>query len=193
MRRAADVKSIDALKAVKTALVEFREVISLSLSESSAEVQRTLWWLQNDALMYWKQQVKKRSEKVNQARSEVYRAKLTALDSTHSALEQKKLLERAERGLQEAEEKVRLVQKWARILDREMMLFKAACQPLARAVEGEIPRGEARLEHLADSLQKYVSLTAPRGGPKEVQSEAAQASSTEPKNESSASSGKAKP
>jgi capsule polysaccharide export protein KpsE/RkpR len=141
--------------------VEFRETARIALAESFSEVQRTLSWLQNEQRMTWQREVRKRSEKLAQAKSELYRAKLAAMDERAACTEQKKLLERAERALAEAQQKLEHVRKWSRVLDREIMLFKGKCQPIARAVDGELPKGEARLELLIDRLDSYVRLQAP--------------------------------
>jgi hypothetical protein len=162
MRKAADVKSIDALKRAKAAMVEFRETAGVALAEASSEVQRTMWWVQTDRRTYWAAQVRRRTEKLNEAKSELYRAQLAAMDDRAQCIEQRKMVERAERALQEAHQKVAAVKKWSHMLDREFMLFKGRLQPIARAVEGELPRGEAKLELLTERLEKYVRLQAPQ-------------------------------
>ncbi len=161
MRRAADVKSIDALRDAKAAVVEFRETAGVALSEATSEVQRVASWLQNEKRTYWEHEIRRRREKVAQAKSELYRAKLAAMDPTASCLDQKKQLERAERALAEAECKGANVRRWARDLEREIMLFKGKLQALARSVDADLPRGEARLELLMDKLESYVRLAAP--------------------------------
>jgi len=166
MARAADVKSLDALKEGKIALVEFRELVTSALSEAYSDVYRTVNWIQNDRRMFWQSELRRREEKVNMAKSELFREQLSASDGTASCLEQKALLKKAEFACEEARRKIEFVKKWARMLDREMMLFKGKCQTLARAAEGDIPRGEARLEILMDRLEKYVRLAAPAGDTK---------------------------
>ena len=161
MRRAADVRSIDALKDAKAALVEFRESAIVALSESTSEVQRVSSWLQNEKRTYWEHEIRRRREKVAQAKSELYRAKLAAMDDHASCLEQRKMLERAERALEEAHTKLERVQRWARVMDREMLLYKGRCQQIARAVEADIPRGEAKLDLMIDRLQAYLQIQAP--------------------------------
>ena len=158
MDRAADVRSIDALKDAKAALVEFREIIGVALAEAYSDVQRTLWWLQHDQKTYWQAEKRRRTEKVAQAKSELYRAQLAAMDHHAACAEQRKMLKRAEQRLDEAERKIKLVQKWSRVIDREMMIFRAACQPVARAVEAEIPLGEARLVRMVEQLEAYIRL-----------------------------------
>jgi hypothetical protein len=164
MRRTADVRSIDALKDAKAALIEFREIAVVALSEAQAEVQRTVWWLQNDQTTHWKHEVRRRTELVNQARSDLYRAKLAAMDETAQCIEQKKALERAEHRLREAERKVQLVKQWSQKVDREAMLFRAQIQGISRAAESDLPRAEAKLEIMLDRLEAYVRLPPPQSG-----------------------------
>ena len=164
MRRTADVRSIDALKDAKAALIEFREIIVVALSEAQAEVQRTVWWLQHDQTTHWKHEVRRRTELVNQAKSDLYRAKLAAMDETASCLEQKKALERAEHRLREAERKVQLVKQWSQKVERESMLFRAQIQGISRAAESDLPRAEAKLEMMLDRLEAYVRLAPPQTG-----------------------------
>jgi hypothetical protein len=165
MRKAADVRSIDALKEAKAAVVEFREVVGVALAEAQSEVQRTLWWLQHDRTTYWHHEVRRRTEKLNQAKSELYRAQLSAAQDRNSCFDQKRAVAKATHDLEEAKRKVELVKKWSRAMDRELMLFKGKLQPIARAVEGDLPRAEARLELLLDRLDAYVKLAAPPSMP----------------------------
>jgi hypothetical protein len=165
MDRAADVRSIDALKDAKAALVEFREIIGVALAEAYSDVQRTLWWLQHDQRMFWQGEKRRRAEKVAQAKSELYRAQLAAMDHHAACAEQRKLLKRAEAALEEAERKIKLVKKWSTLIDREMMIFRAALQPISRSVEAEIPLGEARLVRMAEQLEAYVRLRMEGGRP----------------------------
>ena len=166
MRSEVDVKSLDALRDAKNALVEFREVCGVALSESYADVHRTVAWLQNDRRMYWQTQIRKRNETLAQAKSELFRAQLSATESNPTCMDQKRAVAKAERGVAEAHEKVNRIKKWLMLLDREVMLFKGQCQQMARTVEGDIPRGEARLELLMDKLDKYMQVRAPESGPR---------------------------
>ena len=180
MRRTADVRSIDALREAKAALADFRESATVALSEASSEVQRTLGWLQTDRRMYWESQVRRREQLLSQARSDLERAKISAMDERASCHEQRKALERAERALEEARHKVERVRHWSRVLDREMMLFKGKLQGMARTVESELPRGEAHLDGFVEQLERYVRTAAePAATPRPASSESGSPTETE--------------
>ncbi|NNM27042.1 MAG: hypothetical protein HKO59_13840 [Phycisphaerales bacterium] len=164
MRKTADVRSIAALRDAKAAIAEFREVTSVALSEAQSDVQRTLWWIQNDRRTFWQHELRRREEQVNQARSELYRAKLAAMDDRASCIVERKALEKAERRCEEARQKIEAVKRWARMLEREYMLYRGQVQGLARTVEVDLPRGEAQLEIMMDRLDAYLREQTPPSG-----------------------------
>ena len=165
MRQAARVSSIDALKHFKHALVEFGTMANMALGEAQADVQRTTWWIQNDQLAYWKNQKRKRTTRLAQAKSELFRAQAASPDLRGSDLLERKAVDKAQRALDEAETKIANVKRWSRLLEREVLLYKGQCQQLARAVEGDLPRAVASLEKMVAALERYVKLAAPAHQP----------------------------
>jgi len=161
VRPSANVSSIDALRDFKRGLTEFGAIAIAAIDEAQADVQRAVWWVQHDQLAYWKNQRKKRETKLQQARSELFRAEVASPEMKTTALAERKAVERAERALEEADTKIEAVKRWARFLDREVVLYKGQVQPLAFAVEGELPRAVSRLEKLTTALERYVQLAAP--------------------------------
>ena len=79
--KSADVRSLDALRDARYALAEFRTTVRLALQEASSEVHRTLWWLEHDQLTHWKAQIKRRERLLQDARTELNRAQIAAMDS----------------------------------------------------------------------------------------------------------------
>ena len=69
MAKGARVSSIDVIRRFRATLCTFIEEASMALGEAQAEVQRTLWWLQHDQVRHWQRQIRRRSEKVAQAKS----------------------------------------------------------------------------------------------------------------------------
>jgi hypothetical protein len=158
MRSRARVTSIDAIRRFKLAMIEFMESSRRALTEAEADLQRTTVWMERDRHGHWKREIRKRQEKVAQAKSAVYRAELAAASSgaRPDCVDERRALERVARGLREAEEKLDATQRWGRRLARELILYKGQAQPLATSLYGEIPRAVERLERLAGSLDAYV-------------------------------------
>ena len=161
MRPAAQVKSINVLRDFRRSLAEFAVLAIAAIDEAQADVQRTLWWVQNDQFSHWKNQKKKRTAKLAQAKSELFRAEVASPDQRVPATTERKAAEHAERALEEADTKIANVKRWGRALDREILLYKGQCQQLARAVEGDIPVSLARLDRMVASLEKYLHLAVP--------------------------------
>ena len=163
MRQAARVNSIDALKHFKHGLTEFSTLAITALGEAQAEIQRTVWWVQHDQLAHWKNQKRKRTVQLAQAKSELFRAQVASPDQRTPATLERNAVDKAQRAIDEAETKIANVKRWSRQLERETTLYKGYCQQLARAVEGDMPRAIVRLERMIDALERYVKLAAPTG------------------------------
>ena len=165
MHEGANVQSIDAIREFRGKLIEFVELGQRALEEADFDIQRTLSWLAHEQLPYWKSEVKRRSRAIDQCKSELFRAQVSAQQSGGSAREEAKALRRAEERVAEAEEKVRTVQKWARMLDREMTMYKGQCGQLSGALAGEVPKAVGLLDAMANNLDAYVRLAPPDQGP----------------------------
>ena len=161
MRQAARVSSINALKDFKRALSSFGTVIKTALGEAQADLQRTTWWVQQDQLTRWKNEKRTRTARLDQAKSELFRAQVAAPDQRVPATMQRKAVDKAQRLMDEAETKIANVKRWTRLLDREVPLYKGHCQKLGRVVEGDLPRALIKLDRMVAALEKYVSVQAP--------------------------------
>jgi hypothetical protein len=165
MARKADVRSLEALKQAKAAIAEFRETARSALAEAYSEAQRTLWWLQQSQSTYWQQEYRRRLEKVNHAKSELYRAQLAAMDPEATCLEQRKALEHAQRAVREAEAKIKAVKQWTIQLDRELTIYRGQTQGINHALEADLPKAEAGLSLMMDRLDAYIRTRIDDGGP----------------------------
>jgi chromosome segregation ATPase len=165
MARKADVRSLEALKQAKAAIAEFRDSARAALSEAHSEAQRTLWWLQQTQATHWQQEYRRRVERVNHAKSELYRAQLAAMDPEATCLEQRKALEMAQRSVREAEAKIKAVKQWTIQLDRELTIYRGQTQRINHAIEGDLPKAEAALSLMMDRLDAYIRTQIDQGGP----------------------------
>lgn len=153
----ASVLSIDVLKDFRAALIEFGEDAKLGLSEANSDVQRTIWWVKHDQPAHWQRELKKRSNKLNELKTDLSRVQM---QGGSTVIERKKVLA-AQRAVEEAEEKLRRIKQWSINLDKELMIFKGQCNSLAGVLDGELPNVVARMERMIDKLHQYVALKAP--------------------------------
>ena len=166
----ARVESIEAVKAFRAALAKFAETATAALDEAEGEVGRTRRWVEQEQSRFWKNEHRRRAEAVARAKEKV-REKTLFKDSTggkSSAVDERKLLAAAERKLLEAEEKLKAVQRYGRLLQREATVYKGQVQRLSTMLQDGVPTALAKLGNQITLLEKYAS-----GAPESARSTAA--------------------
>ena len=162
----ARVQSIDALKHFRVALIKFAEVANVAMGDADSEVQRTAGWLAGTQQQYWEMQIRKRHEFVNRCKDAVRQKKLfkDSTGRTQSAVDEEKVLQKAQHALAEAEEKLVLTKRHSIKMQREMHMYKGAVQAFGTCVASDIPNAVATLDRMIYKLEEYVSLTSGGGG-----------------------------
>ncbi|MGQ0629327.1 MAG: hypothetical protein ACT4PL_14655 [Phycisphaerales bacterium] len=175
----AKVNSVDALKDYRQAVAVFVQEVSNALAEIDADMQRAVGWLRFEMLPRWRKELQTRQEQVIAARTERSRKELLSMADMPSLVEERKKLDQAKRRVSEAEQKIENVKKWARAIDREVMLAKGQSQSIADAVGRDLPAAILRLTRMIDALEKYAQIAPPAspgrpgpGGAVEEQAEA---------------------
>lgn len=158
----ARLQSLDTLKDVKAAVLEFAEAVQRVLTGVDADVGRVGQWLNQDRPAYWKARVRRCEDEVTKAQADIMRKKLIAAPEPASVVEEQKALDAAKRRLAHAQRKLDNVRKWAPVWDREAMLYKTACRGLTEAVHRDMPAAAARLDHLMARLEEYLKVAVPR-------------------------------
>ena len=162
MSKSARVLSVEALRDFRLSMVNFVEEGRNALSGVDMELRRMRDWLERDQLGYWQSQVKRRSEDVMNARSELARRKIAAQGSdTISDTEQKERLREAMRRLRVAEEKVALVKRLIPQLHHTIAEYKSCSSPLSDHLNGGMEKSIHRLGAMIKSLEDYLALSAP--------------------------------
>ena len=167
MSTSANIDSFDAIKAFRAALIKFASAAGSSLTEADADMMRTLNWLDREQTSYWQTQIRKRQEFVSRCKEAVRQKKVfkDATGRTPSAVDEEKVLQKALKHLDEAEQKLVAVRKWRGRLQKEIDLYKGAIQGFATAIEADVPTAVATLDKALKSLEAYVALKAPELAP----------------------------
>lgn len=163
MAEFARVTNLDALRDFKAALRSFAEDGTVALSEATSEAQRGLWYIANDCKAHWQRELKKRNEKLQQAKAELFKKQLETSDTRTSAVVERKNVAKWEAAVAQAEQKLLRIKYWTTAMEREFMLFKAGVQGLSNIIAGDLPTATARIERMIASLQDYIHLAAPSG------------------------------
>ena len=165
MSTQADIKSIDTLSLVKLAMISYAHESSQALADIEIEGQRGIDWITVDRAAFWKAEMRRAADGVNQAIKDLEHCRTYKKvgDNTPSCAEEKKNLEKARKRLQRAEEKLELVRRWTPVV---LQQFRETCVRLVRfreIIDVDCPRAIARIEQMLTALENYQTVTSPSG------------------------------
>jgi hypothetical protein len=184
MDGAANVRSIEALRDFRVALVQFNADAKDSIVMLMLESRKAIQWLVHDRARYWPDQLRKAQEKVVHARNDLERCQLRfGSEQAPSCFDQKKALDKAKRRLKVCEEKVKLVKKWTNVIRHELEEFDGEMSKMTTWLEADLPRGIALLERMVRALDKYAGEYRSLDGTKISATPAAESSSLKTANQ----------
>ena len=164
MNGSAGVHSVAALEELKNVVTKFQTEAKEALAVTDMTVHRSLEWFQHDLLKQWQSEFRKREEAVTNARADLERCRMQSFgDRTPDCTDQKVALKKAQIRLEEAEQKIKAVKKWSRILEEEVGEYRGPAQELANVIAGDLPKAVAELNRMLLALEAYMSVKAPPG------------------------------
>jgi DNA repair exonuclease SbcCD ATPase subunit len=173
MSDSAHVTSIDALQDWKNALAGFRDAAGDALVTVTLEFRKMFDWLE-DQRKLWEGEIRRREEQVTHAKAELWRRKMLPVVGKHpDTTEQEKALRKAQRRLEEAQEKLENCRRWVPLLRRAVEEYEGPGRRLSAWLDGDLPRALARLAQQLGALEAYVSMSgAPMAKPQAGQPDA---------------------
>jgi hypothetical protein len=127
-----------------------------TLEVVSDEVLRLQYWLQNDQRRYWVNELRRRGLKLEEARRELFNTALSHLQEATSL--QRMAMQRAQRAVREAEDKLDTVKKWEQALeDRTTPLIKQVDE-LHGFLITDMGRAVIQLVQIVKSLEAYAKV-----------------------------------
>jgi hypothetical protein len=160
MAGTAKITSLDAIESFRAALLVFLGKARPTLEEISGEILRTRQWLQHDQRHHWETEVKKRARKLEEARAELFSAKLSRLQES-SAL-QLMAVQRTERATREAEAKLAVIKKWDRDIENRTDPLLKQTEQLQTYLTTDMGKAVAYLEQVVRAVEAYTDVS--RGG-----------------------------
>jgi hypothetical protein len=158
----ANVRSHDAIREFKLDLINFADEARNALDAVEMEIHQIHNWLCRDQLAYWRTQIKRCQEAVAEARTELHRRKLSQMNSVAiSDSDQREALKKAQRRLEEAEDKVVRIKKWIPILEHAVAEYHSQSQPLGDRLTGRLVASLNLLDRMIGALESYLTLQAP--------------------------------
>ena len=163
MSEQAKISSIEALEAFRADLIQYISKARVALEDMEGDVRRTQTWLDTDRAQHWGTEMKKRMKQLHQAEQELYSANLTNPQASNAF--QKMAVHKAQRNVDEAEEKLRVVKKWRQTFDNRATPLLRQLDPLFHHVGQQLPKGVHSLGESIKALQAYAEKHAPTTAP----------------------------
>ncbi len=165
MTQSARVNSLDALKALHSALAKLGPEGQEALGAAEIEIRRAFDYLQ-DQHKHWQRQVEKRQEDVNRARADLVHARALRQGERSGYVEQEIALNKARARLREAEEKVVAVKRWLLHLPRAINEYEGPARRLAGLLDADLKQGLAMLDNKIALLEAYMAVPVVEPPPK---------------------------
>jgi len=160
---AANVRSIEELKAFRNDLVLLREKIRVSVQSADSEVARLEDWLKSEHPAHLLQVGKKLQRKFDDAQESLRRKRLspTPTGEPPSTTFEQKMVREAKRRMEHIKEKLEATKKWQRRYAKEAFAYRSGTQHARRWAESGLPKAVAELDKLIAHLEKYKNIAVP--------------------------------
>lgn len=161
MAKAANVRSLEALREFRVALIKFIDKAKRAISTSDSEVMRTQLWLQSDQPTHWIREIRKGEELLNQAKSELFRATLSQPDNPRGPTDQVRLVRKRKDEIEHAKQQLAKTKRWSRTFERSTNDYRGSMSPLSSSLDGTAHKAVVLIERSIATLESYLASTAP--------------------------------
>ncbi len=157
----ANVKSIEAIRDFRVALIKFAEKVSDAVESMKDQVFHAVSWVELEQPRHWHQQELTAYDRVAEARIqlEVSKMRKETADFRPSLIEEKQALNAAKRRLEYCRQKVQLVKTAAYKVRHEADEFQGRLSQVDRLLETDLPNMIAMLERMVSSLEAYAEVS----------------------------------
>jgi len=159
MAEQAQVTSVEAIESFRASLILFINKVRPVLEEVSDEVLRLQFWLENDQRRHWESELHKRGLKLEEAKREMFNAALSHLQEA-TAL-QHMAVQRAQRAVRDAEEKLDTLKKWDRALEDRTAPMVKQVEEFHGFLITDMGRAVAQLVQIVKALEAYTKVGGP--------------------------------
>ena len=162
MATRAKITSVEALESFRSNLIVYLSKARPTLDEVSDEVIRARVWLESDRRVHWEGQVRRLSQKLQDAQQAVFSADLSNLREVSAA--ERMAVQKAKRALDEAQTKLVLVKKWNRNFANEVMPIAKQLEKLQAVFATNLPEAISYLGQAARTLAEYSGAVSAEAG-----------------------------
>lgn len=163
MSQAANVRSLEAIREFRVALIKFIEKAKHSVATAESEVQRTSTWLSSTQPMHWTTEVRHANEKLSQAKNELARASLSQPDNPRGPTDQIRIVRKREEEIRISIKRGEQTKRWSRKFEQQINEYQGAMTPLSSSLDGDLNKAVSILTNSIKSLEEYIASTTPTG------------------------------
>ncbi len=161
MAEKAQITSVEAIAAFRAKLVVYLAQTRSVMDEVSNEMSRARQWLQGEQRMFWEREMRVRARRLEEANQELFSARLSKIgESTALPL---MAVQRAQRAVQEAEAKMRILKRWDNELENQASPLLKQTEQLQGFLAAEMVHAVAYLDQVLKALDAYRNVSATRG------------------------------
>ena len=157
MEQQAKVTSVDALENFRASLILFLSKAKPALEEVMHEVVRTRLWIENEQRSFWEREIKVRRRKLEQAQAELFSARISKIQEASAA--QQMAVHHAQRALDAAQEKMRMLKKWSRELENRADPLVKQIEQLHGFLTNDMVKAVSFLGEAVKILQSYAQVS----------------------------------
>jgi len=154
MAEQAQVKSVEALEALRSALIQYQAKSRRAVDMALDEAVRTRQWIETDRRVHWEGQIRYWSRLLERARAECMTARLSALVDRSTRHEEAVRI--AEGGLSRAQEKLKTLKRWARDFDTALGPHLRRLESVREHLMHSLPKATAWLHQAEITLEAYA-------------------------------------
>ena len=160
MAPAAQITSVEAIENFRARLIVYLGQMRPLLEEISHEALQTRLWIQNDQQRFWQDQMRRRYRKLEEARGELFAARLSSFQEASSL--HYMAVQRAQRAVTEAEEKLGVIKNWSLELEDTAAPFTRQIDMLQGFLTADMGRAVTFLDQVLEALAAYREVARPR-------------------------------
>lgn len=159
MTESANVRSLEAVREFRPALIAFAEDTRGALESLRTEVHRTHEWIDHDRPAFWREEARKSSDAVSEASSQLSRKQVIAAGSHRPHVTDEKLaLDRAKKRANTAMEQQKSTRQWGMKLHLATDEYSTRVARLDHLLSHDVPHVVGLLERMIAALDSYASV-----------------------------------
>lgn len=159
MPERAQILSVEALEAFRANLVVYLHSARPALDEVRGEIIRARLWLEMDRKPHWEAQIRRRTQRLQEAEAELFKIRLSPLNSGQEYAQA--MVRRGREAVAEAESKLKRIRKWIQEFDEVFGPGSRQIELLRERLATDLGDAVTDLTRITQLLADYAGMAPP--------------------------------